>query len=126
MSAALPTEEDVLMALVLRASRPVVTNIDSTEQSLNAAAWDQAVNVARVPWEDPVPAAALEIAYRRMAEFGDVEEAIADSERRYAVECAEQAVINAALEWRDTPTALASEGLESAVDAMLHAETEAR
>lgn len=95
----LPTEEDVLTALLLRAARPRVTDYCDSAQCLDQAAWDQAVNVSRLSWENVVPMVASEIAQRRLAELTDLEVAIADSERLLDVSAARDAVVEAARAW---------------------------
>jgi len=101
-------EEDVLAALLLEWLRETV----DPDLYYDGSSWLNRMIALGRTGDDPTR--------RRL------EEAIADSERRYEMERAWWAVIDAALEWRDAPTALASEGLDTAIDALLHAEAEAR
>jgi hypothetical protein len=92
------SEEDVLVALVLRACRPFVTNCYSTEQVMAQVAWDSACDPRRLAWEDLVPRLADEVALHRMAALHPqpIEVAIADSERRLEIEQAERFVLKEA------------------------------
>lgn len=113
MSTPLPTEEDVLACAVLCA----VVN------EKPAGAWDLEDMLRRWSGDDSVvrerilPTGVLEIA-RARRETATWPEVVADSERRYDIERATEAVLLAAEEWRDGATALVADGLESAVDAL--------
>jgi hypothetical protein len=83
----LPTEEDVLAVLLLWACRPTVMNAHSTQQLEDRWAYDAAAK----PFIGTTPGAL--IARSRVYALKSIEEAVADSERRWAVEQAEQAVL---------------------------------
>jgi hypothetical protein len=119
----LPTEDDVLAVLVLKSALGQLMRA-----SLGVSdEWGDLQDAWRETLRHDVSAGLLAVARERQEACGYiVSAAIAETERLWEVERAEQAVINAALEWRDTPTMLAADGLESAVDVLLHAETEVR
>lgn len=89
---ALPTEEDVLAVLLLRACAPVVTNRDDSAQWDNEVAWARATSMAWPRWLG-------EMVQVRLSAFGSFEAAIADAERKWEIEQAEREVISAAERW---------------------------
>lgn len=93
----LPTEEDILAHLVLYAARPITTNADSTEQMMERAAWN-----AATAFEAPLNPVAI-LAHGRLVATGDVESAIADSERRLEVELRAAELIAQASAWQRVP-----------------------
>jgi hypothetical protein len=98
----LPTEEDVLAALLVRWLMETGELHDVREED-----WGVPLGVGWI---------AYDLCERTPDGVAATEAAIADSERRLAAERADEAVLLAAEEWRDSPTMLASEGLESAID----------
>lgn len=88
MNLDLPTEEDVLAHLVLFAAKPVVTNAYSSEQIAERTAWNAATAEL-----DVVPNPVSVVALRRLRDAGTIEAAIADSERRLAIEQAREEVL---------------------------------
>ena len=105
------SEEDVLAVLLLWACRPVVTNVHASEQIEERWAYDAATAGYLI---GTTPGAL--IARARMDALKSIEEAIADSERRWSVECAEREVLVAAERWFDgTPLDSTAEDLMDAL-----------
>lgn len=96
MSAALPTEEDILAFLVLKSAMGQLMRAclgEGSEWTALNAAWQETLR-------HDVGSGLLSVAQERQA-ANDliVSSAIADSERRYAVECAQREVLEAARAW---------------------------
>lgn len=119
MSTDLPAEEDVLAHLVLYAARPVTTNVDATAQMMERIAWNAAIADLDLPGN-----AASVVARSRLVVRGSLEAAIADTERRYEVERARSAVLNAVALAYATVEYPQGESIETAYERLMRAEME--